>query len=65
MGRPLAVEARPGTLVEEVVGSIGAWHPRRYGAAGLAERHDDVVYGAESALLRALFPRLVADLQLS
>jgi predicted N-acetyltransferase YhbS len=33
----------------------------RYGARGLADRHDDVRLGARSALADALFPRLLAD----
>ncbi len=33
----------------------------RYGARGLADRHDDVRLGARSALADVLFPRLLAD----
>jgi predicted N-acetyltransferase YhbS len=37
----------------------------RYGAAGLAERHDDVLLGPAADLVEVLFPKLSTDLALS
>jgi predicted N-acetyltransferase YhbS len=69
-GQVTAVRAEPG--VEEPGPSEVGVPPDllatlilgRYGARGLAHRHDDVQLGRHAALMEVLFPRLRTDLQL-
>lgn len=68
-GEVTAVRAIPG--VEDPIGDFGAcvapdWFGAlvfgRWGAAGLADRADDVSLGAHAPILGALFPRVASDL---
>ena len=65
--RPAAVVEDPGEESEDEVGVppdlVATLLLGRYGAAGLAERHDDVRLGRRAALMEVLFPDLSVDLR--
>ena len=70
-GEVTSVEGRPGVQDATAHGGIGVPPDLvatllfgKHGAAGLAERHEDVVLGAQAELAEVLFPRLGRDITL-